>query len=147
MLALLFGNAQQVSRMKRGHQLDPVPIPPLAARFCYRLFGSEDALKSGRSQRDDYAGLYDGELAKEELLASRHFIAFRRAVAGRAALDDITYINVFAPQPYRRDNFIDNCPPAPERASVASRRPQAFADEDYIRVRLPSPNTIFVRCW
>ena len=82
--------------MKGRHYFDAVPFAPLASDSGNRFSGPQQALERRRTQGDDHLGTNKRELAPQEWLAGTHFVTFGRAISGRAALDDVRDINVFA---------------------------------------------------
>lgn len=93
--------------MEGWHEGDALAGEPLAADLGHGLAAvlGEEAGERGFAQGDDDFGADDGDLLAEEGQAGFHFVGFGLAVAGGAALDDISDPDLFAPELHGLDDL------------------------------------------
>src|SRR5487761_256955 len=80
-------------------------VKPFAAEARNALVGLEERLRRARAETADYFWLDHPELAKQKGRASGDFIAFGKAIFGRAAFDDVANVNVGAAEAHCLDHL------------------------------------------
>src|SRR5256885_5431 len=130
-LALLGRVAQEIGRMKCGHDLDASVVLKITAQFGDALFGVEQILHRCVAEHDDYVGLDDGDFAQEKRLAGLRFICRRLAILRRATAIDVADHYVLAFQADGLDNLIQQLPGTTYKWATLSVfvRTRRFADE------------------
>src|SRR5205807_1571191 len=91
-------------------------VVQLAAKFPNGERGFQEVHRGGASQRADAARCDELDLSFEVLAAKFGFIALRRAIAGRAAFEDVADVNVLALEAHGADD------PGQELPCLADKR-------------------------
>ena len=114
-------------------------IVELAMYFGDAFLDSQDGVDGGRAQATDQTGLDGFELPKKEGRAGFDFVLLRRAISGRAALDDVADVNLFAFHADRLDHAVQKLAGAAHKRQAllvfVGARP--FSNKHQFSVRIP----------
>jgi len=127
--------------MVGDHDADSAIIVESAAEAAQGLGRPEQCLAGDGAQAADELGLDDLQLPFEEGPAIRRFVGLRRAVLGRAALQHVQDVDIFAFQRAGLDDLVQQLPGrSDERFSLpVFVGPWGFAEETQPGFRISSP--------
>jgi hypothetical protein len=136
--------AEKISGVISDHDGGAVVVEPATAEFAHWACVAKEAFDGGGAESDDDAGLDDFDLLSEPREAGAHFVELWLTIASRtgghvrAALQDISDVDVIAREPHGIDDFRKELSGASDegfalRVLIGSG---GFADEHEFRIRI-----------